>query len=1177
MSNVVNESNYDADVPPILSQVIERLGSGVGRVGISGLKGSSPSFLLSLLRRKVDKHFLLITPTVREAEECYQELLFFLGDALGLRCGSEKEKLVYLYPSGEEIPFENLSRNPELTSQRIEVLHHLLRGGKRLVVVSPLQAVVKKIIPRSILKKYTRQLKVGEEREREELTSLFVKSGYLKVSLVEDRGDYGVRGSIVDIFPPGYSAPLRIEFYGDMIESIRQFEVPSQRSFGELSEVWITPVCEAILEEEDLPQIAERIKEQAGQALLPLHLAGELIESLRQFQVHAETECFFPYLYPRLETLFDYLPLKSCIYLKDSEEIQRAHEDVEVHAEERYEQRREQMKFTPRVADCYLSTAERKALLSSFHTVYLDKMNTSLPEQEVISLATCSNEDIRQELINVTSPQGMLSPLVERIQEWQEEGNRILLICHSLSEAQKQIQLLEEYGVASTLLPEDHFTSVMSLPSPEVAQIQVASFNEGFRFPLFRLIIITEEEIFGEKKRRTLPKLKSGFFISDFSDLKSGDCVVHTDHGVGIYQGLKRLEVEGECGDYLLIEYLENDKLYLPVDRIRVVQKYVGTDGHTPKIDRLGGTSWKRTKKKVKASIKEMANELLELYASRKLLQGVAFSPIDHYYREFQENFPYEETPDQLAAIEDVMRDMSEAKPMDRLICGDVGYGKTEVALRSSFRAAMDGKQVAVLVPTTILAQQHYQTFCERLKPYPLRVEMLSRFRTRTEQKSILKELGEGKIDIIIGTHRLVQNDVHFKELGLLVLDEEQRFGVAHKEKLKKMRKVVDVLTLTATPIPRTLQMSLVGIREMSVISTPPEDRLSIKTFINRFESSVIREAVVRELRRGGQIFFVHDRVRSIPAMARFLSELVPEAKIAIAHGQLSERQLEKVMLSFIEKEVNLLLTTTIIESGLDFPSANTIIINRADKLGLAQLYQLRGRVGRSKYRAYCYLLIPGESVLSREAQERLQAIFEFSELGSSFRLATRDLEIRGAGNLLGASQSGHIAAIGLDLYTQLMEETIAELKGEERTPEIDPEIHLPLPAFIPEEYIGDVNQRLVVYKRLAYCSSDEEVEILRDELTDRYGKVPLVVDNLLRVIAFKNYLRQLLVSRIDYNGSKIILTFHPRAEGSLEKVLALIARDSRRYRLSPEMKLSIAFHADGGGEVIDEVKKLLQ
>jgi transcription-repair coupling factor (superfamily II helicase) len=711
---------------------------------------------------------------------------------------------------------------------------------------------------------------------------------------------------------------------------------------------------------------------------LPSNKIEELITALSQFHVIPEIEYLLPYLYPGLDTLFDYLPKDGFIFLHNFEEIKREGEQFLVKAEEGYERCLEQLRFTPSVFQYYLSSEQCSTILHTFQTVYLDEIKLSLPDEDIVSFKTYSNEDIRKELLDFTSSKGILSPLVERIQDWQEEGNTILLICHSPSEAQKLIQLLEEYHVSTKLLSGSHYDRKGFLPHTKTVEIQIASFNKGFRFPLSGLIVITEEEIFGEKKRRSAPpRVKSGYFISDFSDLKTDDFVVHTDHGVGIYRGVKRLEVGGECSDYLLIEYLENDRLYIPIDCIRVVQKYIGTDGYTPKIDRLGGTAWRKTKKRIKTSIREMAKELLDIYASRKLLKGFSFSPIDHFYREFETTFPYEETPDQLAAIEDVVRDMSESEPMDRLICGDVGYGKTEVALRSSFRTAMDGKQVAILVPTTVLAQQHYQTFCERLDSYPIEIEMLSRFRNRTEQKRILQRLKEGQIDIIIGTHRLIQKDVNFKDLGLVIIDEEQRFGVAHKERFKKVRKLVDVLTLTATPIPRTLYMSLIGARDMSVIKTPPEDRLAIKTYISRFDASVVREAIVRELRRRGQVFFVHDRVRSIPAMARFLSELVPEAKLAIAHGQMSERQLEKVMLSFIKKEINLLLSTTIIESGLDFPSANTIIINRADKLGLAQLYQLRGRVGRSKYLAYCYLLIPGESVLSKEAKDRLHAIFE--------------------------------------------------------------------------------------------------------------------------------------------------------------------------------------------------------
>ena len=1178
MSFLGYSNNKHAGFTPVLSRLIQSLEMGVEGVGVSGLKGSSGSFLLSFLWQESKKSFLVITPTLKEAEECYQELLFFLGEEEEQVFGHTKQKRIFLYPLKVEVPFEDTFRDPELTSRRIEVLHNLMRGKQTITIVSPITALIQKGIPRAVLEKYSRQLKVGEELDREELTCLLLKSGYLKVGLVEDMGDYSIRGVIVDIFPPGYPTPLRLEFYGDVIESIRQFDVISQRSIGELPEMWIVPVSEAIFEKDNTHQIIECIREQSKQMMLPSNRIEELVGTLSQFHVNAEIERLLPCLYPNLDTIFDYLPKDSFVFLNNYEGIREEQNNFLLEAEEHYERCLEQVKFTPSVFRYFLSSEQMSHVLQNFQTVYLDEVDFSLTDEKLVSFKTYSNEDIRKELINFTSTQGMLSPLVERIKDWQGEGNVILLICHSTSEAQKLIQLLEEYNVPTKLLAEGHFDRKRFTNYTETVWIQVASFNRGFRFPLVRLIVITEEEIFGEKRRRSaLPKVKSGYFISDFSDLKVGDFMVHKDHGVGIYQGLKGLEVGGEHSDYLLIEYQGSDKLYIPIDRIKLVQKYTGTDSYTPKIDRLGGTAWKKTKNRVKSSIREMAKELLDIYASRKLLEGFSFSSIDHYFREFEAAFPYEETPDQLAAIEDVMREMSEAKPMDRLICGDVGYGKTEVALRSSFRAAMDGKQVAILVPTTVLAQQHYQTFYERLKPYPIEVEMLSRFRSRAEQQKILQRLKEGQIDIVIGTHRLVQKDVYFKDLGLVVIDEEQRFGVVHKERFKKMRKLVDVLTLTATPIPRTLYMSTIGIRDMSIIGTPPEDRLAIKTSINRFDANIVREAIVRELRRGGQIFFVHDRVRSIPPMARFLSELVPEAKLAIAHGQMSERQLERVMLSFIKKEVNLLLSTTIIESGLDFPSANTIIINRADKLGLAQLYQLRGRVGRSKYRAYCYLLVPGESALSKEAKERLRAIFEFSELGSSFRLATRDLEIRGAGNILGSSQSGHIAAVGLDLYTQLMEETIKELKGEEISPEIDPEINLSIPAFIPEDYIRDVNQRLVIYKRLASCVYDKEVEEIKEELSDRFGNLPAAVSNLLKVITFKNFLRKFLITGIDYNFKRIMLTFHPLAKDSLEMILAIIESDPGRFGLSPELKFSIAHQARDWKEVMDEVKKILQ
>ncbi|HEU0265679.1 MAG TPA: transcription-repair coupling factor, partial [Geobacterales bacterium] len=610
-------------------------------------------------------------------------------------------------------------------------------------------------------------------------------------------------------------------------------------------------------------------------------------------------------------------------------------------------------------------------------------------------------------------------------------------------------------------------------------------------------------------------------------------------------------------GDFLLLEYAGGDRLYLPVDRLNLVSRYVGADGVEPRIDKLGGVAWEKAKGKAREAIEEMAQELLQLYAARQIEKGHAFAPSDELYQEFEASFTYEETPDQQAAIDDVLADMESERPMDRLVCGDVGYGKTEVAMRGAFKAVMEGKQVAVLVPTTVLAQQHQETFSKRFAAYPVHIEAISRFRPPREQKQIIERLNKGEVDIVIGTHRLLQNDIAFKDLGLLIVDEEQRFGVAHKERLKKYRTHVDIMTLTATPIPRTLHMSLMGIRDLSIIDTPPVDRLAIKTQVARLSDELVREAVLRELRRGGQVFFVHNRVQSIGAMADHLQRIVPEAKIAVAHGQMEEKELERVMLSFMHGESNLLLCTTIIESGLDIPLANTLIVNRADTFGLSQLYQLRGRVGRSKQRAYAYFLIPSEGAISPEARERLKVLQELTELGAGFRIATHDLEIRGAGDLLGAKQSGQIAAVGFDLYTELMDEAIRRLKGEELLERVEPEITLRIPAFIPEAYVKEQNQRLIIYKKLTQAEGDQEIDEVADELADRFGPLPEATTYLLNVMKLRLQLKKLLITTIDYDGRRLTLSFHPKTPVVAESIIALIQEDSRRYQLSPDYRLT--------------------
>ena len=773
------------------------------------------------------------------------------------------------------------------------------------------------------------------------------------------------------------------------------------------------------------------------------------------------------------------------------------------------------------------------------------------------------------------------SVFLKRILTWQAKGIRIFMVSHTSGQAERLKELLSHYEVACQLDKALGFKKALQQPGEKVTLI-VGSLSSGFRNSSEGWSLFTEEEIFGERRRLKERKSRRSFSqetapLSSYRELHENDFIVHIDYGVGLYLGLRHLKIGGVANDYLLLEYLDGDKLYIPVDRLNLIQRYVGSDGGPPKRDKLGSQAWERAKKRARAAAAEMVKELVDLYAARQAFQGYNFPPVDRFYREFEATFDYEETPDQTKAIEEVMKDMGNPKPMDRLICGDVGYGKTEVAIRATYRAVMNGKQVAILVPTTVLAQQHYQTFRDRFKTYPVMIEVLSRFKNPREQKEILRRLSEGKVDIIIGTHRLLQKDVVLRDLGLVVVDEEHRFGVSHKEKLKQLRKLVDVITLTATPIPRTLQMALSGFRDLTLIQTPPENRLSIRTFVIRFDDDAIREAIEREFRRGGQVFFVHPRIQTIHAVANHLKRIIPEASLAVAHGQMRGSDLEKVMLGFVEREYNLLVCTNIIESGLDIPSANTILINHAEKFGLADLHQLRGRVGRGNHQAYAYLLIPGDLTLSRDAMRRLRAIQELSELGSGFKLALQDLEIRGAGHLLGASQSGHIATVGFEFYTEMMEKAVRELKGEEIVEEITPEIQFHVPAFIPEAYVEDPGERLSLYRRLSLTRSDEEVDGLREELVDRFGNVPEEVQHLLEVIKVKILLTRLAIKKLEERPSQLVLTFDETTKVSPKKIVELIHHGEGRYQMTPDSRLIVEGGATLRQDPLGTAKKLLQ
>ena len=1104
------------------------------RIGLTGLVGSSKAYFLSHWRERVTGPLLIIVPYLRNAESLLEDLRFFQ---------KETNDLSFLFPEWEALPYDEIPPHPEIVRERVKCLFSLLKGDE-VVIVSSIKALMQKVLSPLDLRESLFSLFMGEEMNREHLVNFLQESGYTSVRIVEERGDFSLRGAIIDIYTPFYEEPLRLEFDGDRLESIRRFDPETQRS-----------IAQGMIENDILLPARDISKDSPHRPLT---------------------------------TLFDYLKENGVVFVEEGDEVEREAKAFSNLVKEHYEKAFLKKGSVPLPDSTYLSFEDVSVPLEKFQTVFLQEGPIAPPQcQPIFSFEMEPNDDLRREMKAALSVKGGLaetspfSIFLKKLRDWQEKGMKIFIVSHTPGQAERLRDLLSHYEVASHLEKARGFREVVDQPEKALI-LFIGPLSSGFRNPGEGWVLLTEEEIFGERRRLSEGRvqtrlLQAGRPPLSSTELREDDFIVHIDYGVGLYRGLRHLSIEGVSNDYLLLEYLEGDKLFVPVDRLNLIQRYVGGDGKPPKLDRLGSNSWQRAKKRVKAAVSEMIKEILDLYAARQVFKGFNFSPPDQLYKEFEATFEYEETPDQIKTIEEVMKDMGNPKPMDRLICGDVGYGKTEVAIRAAYRTVMDGKQVAILVPTTVLAQQHHQTFSARFKTYPVVIEMLSRFKSPREQKEILKRLREGKVDIVIGTHRLLQKDVTFRDLGLVVIDEEHRFGVSHKERLKEIRRLVDVITLTATPIPRTLQMAISGIRDLSLIQTPPENRLSIRSFVVRYDDEVIREAVLREFSRGGQVFFVHHRVQNIHAMANHLKRLIPEASLAIAHGQMREKELEKVMFQFVKGEYNLLLCTSIIESGLDIPTANTILINHAEQFGLADLYQLRGRVGRGSHQAYAYLFIPGELTLSKDAMKRLRAIQELSELGSGFKLAMHDLEIRGAGNLLGPSQSGHIAAVGFELYTQLMEKAVRELKGEEVMEEITPEIHFHLPAFIPEFYVEDPAERLSLYRRLSFSRSDDEVERIREEMVDRFGRIPMEVDHLLEVIKVKILLTRLSIRKFEETPSQLVLTFDEATRVSPQRVVELVHRGKGKYRLTPESKLIVEGWPEVKKDPFGAAKKLLQ
>jgi transcription-repair coupling factor (superfamily II helicase) len=1053
----------------LLNRAVSRSGLDRPVSVTTGLTPPAKALAAVMAARSMKGVTLLIAPGDSDVEQLTADARFFFGALEGASAAAVRDAVVP-FPSLQVDPYRGMVPHFRVSSARARALHGAVTGTARLVVASA-AALLPRVSPAERLLRASVTLGAGAEIEPLALADLLVDAGYTREDPVEAHGDFTMRGGIVDVYPASDERPARIEFVGDMVESIRQFDPSTQRSTGALDRVLITPIRERF---DDVPG--------SGTVVDVLRSAANLRVIVSEYETVEERALT---VRAQLDASYQDAATRGHVAFPGPESAFARWEDL-------------RLVTAPRLEE--------------------------LAVDDIGSGAQAVSRGVRcQPSLEF---KGRVKDWIADVRQARERGDAVLVVAESHGRAERAVEILQDYDIAA--VPVERADEA---PTSSVL-VAVGSLSRGFRLGDAALQVYAEADVFEEERRAAETRRSvAQTFLSDLRDLRAGDLVVHVDHGIGEFVGLKQLGVRGTgegAQEFLELRYARDDKLFVPVERLDLVQKYTG--GGRPELDRLGGTSWEKAKTRVKKAMRDMAEELLKLYAQRKAIPGHAFSPDTHWQEEFEDAFPYELTPDQATAVADVKRDMEAPTPMDRLLCGDVGYGKTEVAMRAAFKAVMDGKQVAFLAPTTVLAFQHAKTLRERFSGFPVGIDMVSRFRTKQEIAGVLAGVAAGKIDILVGTHRLLSKDVLFRDLGLLVVDEEQRFGVVHKERIKQMRKKVDVLTMTATPIPRTLNMSLVGIRDMSVIETPPKDRLSIQTNVVKFDASVIERAIRNELSRGGQVYFVHNRVESIFSIGALVQRLVPEAKIAIGHGQMREEELERAMMGFVERRFDILLSTTIVENGLDIPNANTMIINRADRYGLAQLYQLRGRVGRSDRPAYAYLLIPPQEALSPVARKRLAAIREFSDLGSGFRVAALDLEIRGAGNLLGGQQSGHIDAVGFEMYMKLLEEAIRELRGEETEDGLRATVNLGVDLKIDERYIGDMNQRLMVYRKVAAARTELELAATLDEVVDRYGAPPPTVLNLAEYGRIRIMADHLDVEAIDREGALVVIRFRPQA-----------------------------------------------
>ncbi|MGA7919661.1 MAG: transcription-repair coupling factor [Candidatus Acidiferrales bacterium] len=1173
---------------PVVEETFEALRRG-GAVSLAGLTDPAKALLAPLAFAELGRATVLLVETNQRAEAMLEPVRYFYRAITG-----KPGRRVAHLPAHDVLPYENRSPHAEISEDRAVALWRFVTGEADLLI-APVQAAVWRMRDREFYSLLARTIARDESIAHEDLIEFLSSAGYDKQVTCEMPGQYAVRGGIIDIYSPESPQPVRVELLGDTIESIRAFDPNTQRSTNPVERATLLPLTEFPRHAEVLERV--RVSSASGReddaAPAGFYPGWEFREALRE---------------DRKSTLFD-LAADPLIIEDEPAVLAQAIEKYRAQLAEAFDEAEDPLAepaykfiFDDEEWNLALQMQPRFAIEQlAIGDGPPQPVGDSRGERGLRAAAAVA--PVREQ--GDGGPQSSITPAEIRILQTQPTARYHGNVAAFITEARTRIAASENVMVSAASTGElERFADIcheFELPyrmgeleeNATVARLAEegstapgsailltkAPLSEGVVFPEAKVVFYGNADLFETlppPSQRSRARPKTASFFSDFSDLKPGDYVVHVDHGIGQFEGLRQVAIEGANGEFMLLRYAGDAKLYVPLARLDLIQKYTSLGGVEPQLDRLGTTVWEARKTRVKKSVSDMAEQLLTLYAERKMATGHAFPPDTNWTHEFDDAFEFEETPDQQRAIEDVKRDMESSLPMDRLLCGDVGYGKTEVAMRSAFKAIADSKQVAVLAPTTVLAFQHYQTFKRRFAAFPVRVEMISRFRTEKEQKKVLEELEAGKVDVLIGTHRILSKDVKFQDLGLLVVDEEQRFGVAHKERLKEMRKNVDVLTMSATPIPRTLHMSLVGLRDMSVIETPPKDRLAIQTTVAPFSETLVQRVIQEELARDGQVFFVHNRVESIASLASMVKRLVPKARVVVGHGQMRENELEKVMLQFVRNQADILVSTTIIENGLDIPRANTIIINRADRMGLSELYQLRGRVGRSNQRAYAYLLVPPDTTLTSIARQRLAALKEFSDLGAGFRIAALDLELRGAGNLLGREQHGHIEAVGFDMYCQMMERAVAERKGESVAPERRATLNLGQEIRIPPEYIESENLRLRIYKRIASVTSDAERAEVRQELEDRFGPPPPAVENLLDYAVLKAMAEKLLVATVDRRADQVAIKFYDDTPLGPERLVKLI-RKRKGMRLDPTGVLWLDWKGEKGGPMGATRNVLLQ